>query len=274
MPLPAGALVAGASVLGAGINAFQTQGQNRRSREWADYMYEKQKLDNIEFWNMQNAYNSPTRQMARLKEAGLNPALLYGGSATGAAGQAGSVHTPDVKEPQFRVPEIGNALQNVAQIYDLAIKQAQVNNLEADNTVKMENAMLLRAQGDRSRFDLNFERGLQSTSAEARREDLRKRKADTQFQISENQRRDLMNAKNMEEVMERIGQIKLNQAKTSEEIENVKATRANIRKDTQLKQQDLNLRENNIFPHDDIFWRVMLKIWEQYGPGLKLSPSK
>ncbi len=35
---------------------------------------------NIEFWNMQNAYNDPSAQMARLKQAGLNPNLIYGQS--------------------------------------------------------------------------------------------------------------------------------------------------------------------------------------------------
>lgn len=33
-------------------------------------------------WNRENAYNSPTAQMERLKQAGLNPNLVYGGGAT------------------------------------------------------------------------------------------------------------------------------------------------------------------------------------------------
>ena len=28
---------------------------------------------NLEFWNMQNEYNDPSAQMARLRQAGLNP---------------------------------------------------------------------------------------------------------------------------------------------------------------------------------------------------------
>ena len=42
---------------------------------------------NIKFWNMQNAYNTPKEQMKRLKDAGLNPNLIYGSNAnTGTAG--------------------------------------------------------------------------------------------------------------------------------------------------------------------------------------------
>jgi len=47
--------------------------------------------ENVEFWNMQNAYNDPSAQMARLKKAGLNPNLIYGQSSGSAAGNAGSI---------------------------------------------------------------------------------------------------------------------------------------------------------------------------------------
>jgi|SaaInlStandDraft_1057018.scaffolds.fasta_scaffold10803_2 hypothetical protein len=47
--------------------------------------------ENVEFWNMQNAYNDPSAQMARLKEAGLNPNLIYGQSSGSAAGNAGAI---------------------------------------------------------------------------------------------------------------------------------------------------------------------------------------
>jgi len=36
-------------------------------------------------WKMQNEYNSPLNQMKRLKEAGLNPNLMYGKGTVGNA---------------------------------------------------------------------------------------------------------------------------------------------------------------------------------------------
>lgn len=54
-----------------------------------------------DMWNAQNAYNTPAAQMKRLKEAGLNPMLVYGSgshsfsagsmSASGASGAGGSL---------------------------------------------------------------------------------------------------------------------------------------------------------------------------------------
>lgn len=43
----------------------------------------KQQNDwNIESWNMQNEYNSPSAQMQRLRDAGLNPNLMYSGNGS------------------------------------------------------------------------------------------------------------------------------------------------------------------------------------------------
>lgn len=51
-------------------------------------MQEKANQQNIEFWEMQNAYDHPKAQMERLQAAGLNPHLVYGGSPGQVAGQA------------------------------------------------------------------------------------------------------------------------------------------------------------------------------------------
>ena len=56
-------------------------------------LYKKQRADNredattaynrsLEMWNMNNAYNDPSAQMERLRQAGLNPNLVYGNGAT------------------------------------------------------------------------------------------------------------------------------------------------------------------------------------------------
>jgi hypothetical protein len=73
-------------------------GVNQRSQQKA---YEQ----NVQFWqnrfDQTNAYNHPVQQMARMKEAGLNPALMYGQSATGAAGNAGSQSAEGKKAAQM-----------------------------------------------------------------------------------------------------------------------------------------------------------------------------
>lgn len=77
------------SILGAvgglASNIFNIAEQRRTNRQSMDFsreMWEKQGQRELQFWNMQNAYNDPKAQMARLEAAGLNPNLVYGNGAT------------------------------------------------------------------------------------------------------------------------------------------------------------------------------------------------
>lgn len=51
---------------------------------------------NTQMWNKQNEYNSPAQQMKRIKEAGLNPALMYTQGSTGQASAPQPAATPDI----------------------------------------------------------------------------------------------------------------------------------------------------------------------------------
>lgn len=71
-------------------------------------------------WKMNNQYNSPVEQMARLKEAGLNPNLVYGnGSVTGNTSSAPQAH---------RLPtEQLNPLQVLSAYQNLRLQSAQAD---------------------------------------------------------------------------------------------------------------------------------------------------
>lgn len=92
MPIPLDpAMVAAIANSGANIGQNVASGilqgaQNRATRKFAREQYDRQRQDNLADWTMQNEYNSPTSQMARLREAGLNPNLVYGNGAGGLQG--------------------------------------------------------------------------------------------------------------------------------------------------------------------------------------------
>lgn len=84
----------------------------------------------LEFWKMQNEYNKPSAQVQRLKDAGLNPALMYGaGSGANTAGELSSV-------AKGSAPSIGGtfdllgAMMSKAQI-DKTQSEARLNDAEA-----------------------------------------------------------------------------------------------------------------------------------------------
>lgn len=102
---------------------------NRRyGREMAKYAYDQE----LAQWNRENQYNSPSAQMERLKEAGLNPNLVYG-TGVQAAGQAS--HSPKYNVPQggYNV-QAPNVLGTLEMYQNLELKQAQIDNVKAQTT--------------------------------------------------------------------------------------------------------------------------------------------
>ena len=96
----------------------------------------KQHKRNIEIWQMQNAYNHPSAQMARLREAGLNPNMLYGQGVKGATGQSSSA--PEVA-PRTPPPNLSEAF---TQYQNTETSGLQNDNLRATNTLLKQDSIL------------------------------------------------------------------------------------------------------------------------------------
>lgn len=127
MPIPAGpAIAAAGSILDTAIGAITSGGAGRRNRRFAREMYWRQRNDALSDWNMQNTYNSPSAQMARLKEAGLNPNLVYGdgGSIMQAAVARGSDATMGNEQP-LTGTRLGEAMNNY---YNVKLANAQLTS--------------------------------------------------------------------------------------------------------------------------------------------------
>lgn len=105
----------------AGRNARQNWKYQKKA---ADYSYQQ----DLDMWNRQNAYNTPASQMARLEQAGLNPAMMYGtGQGANVAREMPKYNNPDV---HYEAPII-NPLAIMGAYADLKVKNAQVQNIEA-----------------------------------------------------------------------------------------------------------------------------------------------
>lgn len=103
--------------------------------DWLNYNYqrkaaEEQNNRQLEWWNMQNEYNSPSAQMERLVKAGLNPNLMYGQMQSSNAGDVG---TPVAAQRQWNVnvpAAISDGLRNVISLLQGAesLKGQQLEN--------------------------------------------------------------------------------------------------------------------------------------------------
>lgn len=146
----AGIVSAAAGAAAAGGNAI-SQGQlNKKNRAWQEKMFNKQNEEWTRRQNFMNAYNSPAAQRARLAEAGLSPALLYGGGAAGTQGVA--VSSPqgppseNIMAPRVDPSAFG---ASIAELSEMKLRSAQADYYQSladsENGV---NRVLKKAQAD------------------------------------------------------------------------------------------------------------------------------
>lgn len=101
-------------------NAISTGVQNRKNRRFQREMFDKT-----------NEYNTPIQQVKRMKEAGLNPALMYQGSPQNVAQQ--------VKVPEGQAPQIDPSLfAAIADISKTKSQTALTNETAAQMSTKTE----------------------------------------------------------------------------------------------------------------------------------------
>ena len=273
-PGQAAAIQSASSLLGTFMDLGSNVLTNRANRKWNEKMYGRQREDALADWQRQNAYNHPSEQMKRLREAGLNPNLVYdnGATTTGATVRSADVKPWNPEAPKFNINQ-GAAL---ATYYDTQVKQAQTDNLRAQNTVLLQDAELKKAQevGQQastlktlqdtktSQFDLGQKDRLKDMVFDQALWNLERTRAETQSTTDENIRRQQMQPKSLEKITEEILTQRLNRSKTRSEINHIKATIDNLRKDERLKQLDIELQEKGFQKTDPWYYRVGARIAE------------
>lgn len=130
--------------------------QNEKDRAFTRAMYDKQRQDNISDWNAMNKYNSPEQQMQRLREAGLNPNLVYGKGADNTAVMIkGSNPTtnnqPVVGYKDHLTPAMQAGMNTITQYQNYKMQQQQTDNLQKQAALMQQEAELKQAQTETER---------------------------------------------------------------------------------------------------------------------------
>lgn len=132
------------SSIGSNNNVKAVKEQNKGNLALAELAYQR----DLEQWNRQNVYNSPIEQMKRIKDAGLNPNLMYGEGNVGNANSSPSFNPPNLASyhnfGDFGASQAGQALMAGLQGY-VNVKKTEAEtdsirqntqNLKADETFK------------------------------------------------------------------------------------------------------------------------------------------
>lgn len=123
--------------------------------EQASKAYERQ----VDFWKMQNEYNSPAQQMARLRAAGLNPDLAISGNVQNSAGSLSSVSKGSAPSASYAPPTDFSAFENAAQKAAQTIKtvsESQLVKVETDLAEKKVIAQEIENQWNPRLFKNEF----------------------------------------------------------------------------------------------------------------------
>lgn len=110
--------------------------ENQANRDWNLNLAKLQNSWNIDQWNRENAYNSPSSQMVRYKQAGLNPDLIYGQQNLSAA-------SPEMTSGDGSQPTDVSNLANKRTIGDIVAQASQTRLTNAQ-------AKLAESQADKT----------------------------------------------------------------------------------------------------------------------------
>lgn len=254
----AAAVAAGASLLSSGGQIYASGKMNKKTREWNEKMYGLQRQDALEDWNLQNSYNSPEQQMARLRAAGLNPNLVYDNGATHTAAP---VRSTDVKSWNPETPNVAGigdaAIKGITTYQDVTLQQEQIKNMEAQRK-NMEMDSLLKAvqmSSDQiklasSSLELDKARALYDTSISTAEEQLRGLRTGTDIKISQEIRDAAMHSPNLDAALQKVANMRTDNKVAMQQIENMKKT-------GMLDQLEINMRRLGMTFSDPMYLRML-----------------
>lgn len=111
----------------------------KANKELAEYQYSK----DLEMWERNNEYNSPALQMERLRNAGLNPNLVYGSGAV--ANTSGSMPKYNAPRVEYDIPTPVDIPGMIGMYQSFALNQAQIDNVNAQTAKTEADAIIQQA---------------------------------------------------------------------------------------------------------------------------------
>lgn len=153
-------VIQGAATVGTGLMGYRSTRDTNRTNE---KIAARAQAFDLNMWNLQNKYNSPSAQMDRLRTAKLNPNLIYGsGNVTG---NISSV-PPKGREYHYESPIrdlVGNApnlIEMLSQYQGMRASEAQADLTEQKRQTEFYNTEAAKADAEMKTIDSSVKSSL------------------------------------------------------------------------------------------------------------------
>lgn len=255
------AIIGGAAALAStGGQAYAQGKSNKKTRRWNEQMYARQLADNKDLWHMQNQYNSPQEQMQRLKDAGLNPHLVYGnGSAVNTASPVQQGRMGDWRPETPNISAMGGAVQDgLKSYYDVRQSDISATNQRRqgiilnqkinDNTLDV-NSKLAKIQG--MRLDNSVKERMTNLTIDQAAENLRRTQLQNALDLTADERAAVTHANSNQQAALNILMGRKSMAKTDKEMSYIDQQIKNLQNDAEIQKYDIQNAKQGIAPNAD-----------------------
>lgn len=155
-----GALGTLGNFLGSSAGAAQQWKYQQKQNAWSEKMMQQQQFWNqqnaatayqrqVDFYNLQNEYNSPVNQIARLRSAGINPNLAYSNGSLNNVGAS----VPSVAQAESASPSSSSASVSTGSFGSLGSNFIQMYQMSEQNKVLQAQANKIQKEGQKLDFD-------------------------------------------------------------------------------------------------------------------------
>ena len=156
---------------------------------------------NVSMWKMQNEYNTPINQMKRLKEAGLNPNLMYG---KGTVGNSTTLPQYNALPPQGMGEVFGKSIAGLQGLTQTDVLKTEIIKNDIKNVFDKQNNPKLLTQQDLNNNAIRANILLTKAQAASEGENYNYKKAQTSYVTAQSKNVDISNKKLAEQYKQEV----------------------------------------------------------------------
>ena len=262
-------------------NWFNQERLNKQKKQDQIEAEQRQQRYDLEAWNRTNAYNHPLEQMNRLRQAGLNPNLIYGRGADNTAAAISNVRAQntDLDTSVSQNPiSAQSIIAGIQQSNNDALAKASLDQTSANIALQkkeelVKDGQIAKMAAETANTTFQTEQAKKLQDYVIKRAELENTNLDvmTQIGIDRNEREKIMSSDNhaiaIQQVINMKQQKLLDMAKLAQtqaetkriyqDISNLETIKKNLEQDYQLKKFEADMRAKGITPNSPWWWQEL-----------------